>query len=60
MNQIYPGSGIRKAEYNMPSNLQCADADFTNVTSTQLTFCEFLNFYRWKRQMLEEGRFWEK
>lgn len=60
MNQIYPTTGARKAEYNMPSNLNCTDADFTNSTSTQLTFCEFMNFYKWKRQMFEEGRFWER
>jgi len=57
INQIYP-DGARKGEYNIPVNLQCTDADLPTTSAAHLTFCDFMNFYNWKRSMFEEGRFW--
>lgn len=48
----------RKIDYDVPDNLECSF--YETVSSTQpLTMCEFLHFYRWKRQMFERGRLWE-
>ena len=58
INQQEAG-GKRSVSYDVPGSLECGSAGA--VSSTQpLSLCEFLNFYRWKRQMLEEGRLWEK
>lgn len=51
--------GTRATEYSTPSALNCSNTDFTTDPNTPLTLCEFLNFYQWKRQMMEQGRFWE-
>jgi hypothetical protein len=49
----------RKIDYDIPSDLECPAV--LNVSSTApLTLCEFAQFYKWKRQMFEEGRLWEK
>lgn len=51
--------GTRVTKYSTPSALSCSEDDFTTDPNTPLTLCEFLNFYKWKRQMFEQGRFWE-
>ncbi len=49
----------RDVRYEIPSELRCGEEESV-ATSTPLTLCEYLDFYRWKRQMFEEGRFWKK
>jgi hypothetical protein len=58
INETAP-NGTRETKYSTPSALNCSDQDFTTDPNTPLTLCEFLNFYQWKRQMFEQGRFWE-
>jgi phosphoglycerol transferase MdoB-like AlkP superfamily enzyme len=53
-------NGKRNISYQIPSDLICAQEDFSNTTNTPLTLCEYLDFYKWKRQMFEQGRFWGK
>lgn len=49
----------RKISYELPINLQQSCADSPASTSTpELTLCEYERFYKWKRNMLEEGRLW--
>ncbi|MFA5175530.1 MAG: sulfatase-like hydrolase/transferase [Patescibacteria group bacterium] len=52
--------GEIKTDYAVPSGLACGPEDFSSATSAPLSLCEFMEFYKWKRRMLEEGRFWEK
>ena len=55
INQITE-NGKRKIDYNIPSEINC------NLESTEndsLTLCDFLEFYKWKREMFEDGRFWK-
>ncbi len=59
INELLP-SGKRKISYDVPDNLDCAPVTETTVSSTApLTLCELLQLYKWKRQMFEEGRWWE-
>ncbi|MDO8499344.1 MAG: sulfatase-like hydrolase/transferase [bacterium] len=58
INQIYP-DGKRGTSYDIPSHLECSDKNFTTASTTPLSLCELSNFYKWKRNMLEEGRFWK-
>ena len=66
INQIesdLSGEAVAKSEkritdYNMPSEIKCEPGDYNSVTSSPLTLCEYLDFYKWKRQMFEQGRFW--
>ena len=52
--------GKRTTSYNIPGEIQCKDGDYDFATSSPLTLCEYLDFYKWKRQMFEQGRFWEE
>ena len=52
--------GKRKIDYQIPSQLKCGAKNDTVNSSTPLTLCEYLEFYKWKRQMFEQGRFWEE
>lgn len=55
INQV-SDKGKRSVLYNVPTEIKCnAESD----TSTQLSLCEYKEFYNWKRQMFEEGRFWK-
>lgn len=49
----------REITFDLPINLQqsCGDSP-TNTSTPELTLCEFEQFYKWKRNMLEEGRLW--
>lgn len=58
INQI-DEQGKRTINYNIPGEIQCDKNDYNSVTSSPLTLCEYLDFYKWKRQMFEQGRFWE-
>lgn len=59
INQI-DEQGKRITDYNIPSEIQCETNDYNSATSSPLTLCEYLDFYKWKRQMFEQGRFWEE
>ena len=52
--------GKRVESYNLPDRIQCGNQEASATSSTPLTLCEYLDFYHWKRQMFEQGRFWEK
>ncbi len=55
INQAGNG-GKRLVDYNIPNRIDCGDKE---LISANLTLCDYLNFYNWKRQMFEEGRFWK-
>ena len=59
INQI-DAQGKRTISYNIPNEIKCSAGDYNSATSSPLTLCEYLDFYKWKRQMFEEGRFWEE
>lgn len=48
----------RKIEYNVPSEISCP-SNYSVTSTPELTLCDYLQFYHWKRQMFEEGRFWK-
>lgn len=51
-------SGKRKIDYNVPSEITCP-TNYVASATPDLTECDYLQFYNWKRAMLEEGRFWK-
>jgi phosphoglycerol transferase MdoB-like AlkP superfamily enzyme len=53
-------NGQRKIDYQIPSQLECGKENGIISASTPLTLCEYLEFYKWKKQMFEQGRFWRK
>lgn len=55
INQL-GADGKRVVDYNIPGEIDCKGK---SDVSANLTLCDYLNFYEWKRQMLEEGRFWK-
>ncbi len=59
VNQVV-SSTKRTESYNLPDNIKCTPADYTTTSTAPLTLCEYLDFYHWKRQMFEQGRFWGK
>ncbi len=52
-------TGKRDIRYEVPTDINCSASDYSATSSSSLTLCEYLDFYKWKRQMFEEGRFWE-
>lgn len=52
--------GSREIDYGVLGDINCTDADYNTSTSSPLTICELNQFYKWKRKMVEEGRFWDK
>ncbi len=46
--------------YEVPTDITCNQSDYFTTSSSPLTLCEYLDFYKWKRQMFEQGRFWEE
>jgi phosphoglycerol transferase MdoB-like AlkP superfamily enzyme len=52
-------SGKRTTAYAIPTDISCTAGDYNTNTSSPLTLCEYLDYYHWKRQAFEEGRFWE-
>lgn len=57
INQLGP-DGQRQDSYSMPQELSCSESDYSQDPQSPLSLCEYLNFYKWKRLMLEEGRLW--
>jgi phosphoglycerol transferase MdoB-like AlkP superfamily enzyme len=47
----------RQESFSIPATISC-DKNQTVSTSTPLTLCEYLEFYRWKRSLFETGRLW--
>ena len=63
INQL-DSTGKRVVQYNVPSEINCDAGGSTEepvivTTTMDLTLCDYLQFYRWKRQMFEQGRFWK-
>lgn len=50
----------RNISYKIPTDITCTKNDYSVSSSSPLTLCEYLDFYKWKRQMFEQGRFWEE
>lgn len=48
----------RQENHIVPQELSCSENDYSNDSQAPLSLCEYLNFYKWKRLMLEEGRPW--
>ena len=59
INQV-DNKGDRTTNYTIPSSLECPAYPSTTDANSPLTDCEYLQFYKWKRQMMEEGRLWER
>lgn len=59
INQL-DSSGKREEFYQLPINLAKTCDEQETVSSDELTLCEYYQFYLWKRQMLEQGRLWNK
>jgi phosphoglycerol transferase MdoB-like AlkP superfamily enzyme len=57
INQV-TAAGKRTVDYNVPTDISCP-ANYTPSSTPDLTECDFLQFYNWKRQMFEQGRFWK-
>lgn len=57
INQL-DAAGRRLTSYEMPQDLDCPALSPDRPTSSPLTLCEYLNYYQWKRQMMDEGRLW--
>jgi phosphoglycerol transferase MdoB-like AlkP superfamily enzyme len=53
-------TGKRDVRYEIPTDISCNESDYSVTSSEQFTLCEYLDFYKWKRQMFEQGRFWEE
>ena len=53
-------TGGRDIRYEVPTDITCTKEDYSATSSSPLTLCEYLDFYKWNRQMFEEGRFWEE
>lgn len=53
-------TGQRMVNYAMPNSLDCSKYQYDSDTTKPLTLCEFLNYYQWKKNIFNNGRFWEK
>lgn len=51
-------NGKRSVDYDLPTDIVCAE-NYTPSSTAHLTECDYLDFYHWKRQMFEQGRFWK-
>lgn len=58
INQV-TASGTRKISYNLPAEIRCP-VNYSPSSTPELTECDYLQFYTWKRQMFEQGRFWKR
>lgn len=58
MNQTGTGEKPRDIQYSVPAQVTCGDIEAESKKSLQLTMCELLHFYNWKRSMLQQGRLW--
>lgn len=59
INQQGLGEGKRLVDYSVPDALECPE-EVTVSSTIPLTLCELKLFYRWKRQLLEQGRLWKE
>lgn len=57
-NQI-DSVGKRVEDYQLPTEIRCSSS-YISSSTPDFTLCDYLNFYTWKRQMFEQGRFWKK
>lgn len=55
INQINK-DGKRVLDYALPADLKCG-GDGASVEGSALSLCEFLQYYKWKRTMFEQGKF---
>ena len=51
-------NGKRNVDFIVPQDLQCSGEALGADVNAPLTMCEYENYYKWKRSMFEEGRFW--
>lgn len=59
INQV-DAKGKRQELYQLPANLAETCEPEDKSIGKELTLCEYYQFYVWKRQMLEQGRLWNK
>lgn len=52
-------SGAKKIAYGVIGDMACSVKDYNPDPESPLTICELNDFYKWKRSMVEQGRFWE-
>lgn len=51
-------NGRRTTLYDTPETITCP-TNYSPSATPDLTLCDYLQFYRWKRLMFEQGRFWK-
>ena len=51
--------GGRAIEYGVPSQLDCPE-NLQSQPNAPLSLCELQRYYKWKRQVFEQGRLWNK
>ncbi|MCX6782259.1 MAG: sulfatase-like hydrolase/transferase [Candidatus Magasanikbacteria bacterium] len=52
------GSSSRQIDYSPPVDIDCRNIAIGTNVDAPLTLCEYLNYFRWKRLMFEQGRLW--
>ncbi len=58
INQQLP-NGKRDITYDLPTEISCP-IHYQPSSTPEFTECDYLQFFNWKRQMFEEGRFWKQ
>lgn len=58
INQETNGSSTRQIDFAPPVDIDCPSIPGVPDNEKQLTLCEYKNYFQWKRQMFEEGRWW--
>jgi len=56
VNQVNE-EGQREIWNKAPAHIVCKNPESTHQKNNQLNACDYLQFYKWKRQALAEGRF---
>lgn len=51
-------TGKRQELYDVPSQIDCPE-NYSPSSTPNFTLCDYKQFYDWKRQMFEQGRFWK-
>jgi len=58
INQEINGSSTRRIDFAPPVDIDCPLVLSERDVETPLSLCEYKNYFQWKRQMFEEGRWW--
>ncbi len=52
------GTSSRQIDYSPPVDIECREDMIGTDVNLPLTLCEYLNYFKWKRLMFEQGRLW--